>query len=65
MCGSKANKRPQLFTVFQVLNSTKLEDRTICLLDLLEFIRIFLRNSRENLDQMFDDDAFELFQESI
>ena len=65
MCGSEANKRPQLFTVFQVLNSTKLEDRTICLLDLLEFIRIFLRNSHENLDQMFDDDVFELFQESI
>lgn len=51
--------------VFQVLDSTKLEDRTICILDLLELICILLRNSHEDLDQTFDDDGLELLQESI
>ena len=63
---SEQGKRSQLLSVLLILNSTKLENRTVSLLHLFDgLLVIALHNLGEKLDHVLDDDTFELLHEAV
>jgi hypothetical protein len=60
----KPSQQYQLVPVFDIFNRTKLEDRAVCHLKLLEFLLIVLGYAGEQLNKTLDDDLFYLFQEA-